>query len=251
MTNQSNAPNWAEVMPSSGQRRLPIYLMLDSSSSMKGSKIESIQRGIERLKREVSEDPFARDVAHIAVITFASDARMLTDGLVPITQFPTIKLTAQGVTRLDLGFTQLTTSIDSHVLRPVLGGQKGDWRPIVFVLTDGQPTDERGARTNQLWMPVRDALVRRPHGTIKPQLIVAAGTDDADNDTLKAIAFTQPRSGQQSAPIYAFRILDRAESFAALFDYVTQSIINTVQVGSNPVDPQADVAYSPDLIRIP
>jgi|GEM_PF-6412434 len=70
-----------------GIRRLPVYVLLDCSGSMAGALIQAVQRGVELFLQEVRSDPFARETVHVGVITFDSDARMVTNGLVPIDQF--------------------------------------------------------------------------------------------------------------------------------------------------------------------
>ncbi|BAC08526.1 vWA domain-containing protein [Thermosynechococcus vestitus] len=241
MTIQSNVPEWANVEVPGGERHLPVYLLLDTSSSMEGAPIESLHQGLEQFQREVSSDQFARDIVKVGVITFASDAQLVTGGLVPISDFQPPMLTASGVTRLDLAFTVLLESIDRDVVRPVKGGQKGDWKPAVFVLTDGRPTDRHGIATDELWRPARDALVNRPKGEIKPSVIVAVGCGPhVDDDTLKAIS-----TGT------AFKMGTSEAAFVALFQYLSQSLTTSTQLGGNMEDPFANAQPSSELIRIP
>lgn len=215
MTPQSNAPDWAHVESAGGERHLPVYLLLDTSSSMEGAPIESVRQGVEQFQSEVSNDQFARDVVKVGVIAFASDAQLVTEGLTPIADFQPPMLTTSGVTRLDLAFEVLLESMDRDVVKPVKGGQKGDWKPAIFVLTDGRPTNEYGNSTDSLWRPIRDAVVNRPKGRIKPGAIVAVGCGpNVDDAVLKAIS-----TGT------AFRMGTSEAAFSALFQYLTQSII--------------------------
>jgi uncharacterized protein YegL len=240
---QSNIPSWADLEPAGGEHHLPVYLMLDVSGSMDGAPIESVRQGLEQLQREVASDPFAREVVRVAVITFGSEATVATGGLIPISSFQPPELMASGVTRLDLAFDKLRNSMKRDVARAVKGGQRGDWRPDVFVLTDGRPTDGDGQQTNALWEPARDAVVSRHTGQITPSAIVAVGCGpDVDDGTLKAIS-TGP----------AFRMGTDNGAFVALFQYLSQSVTSSVQPGGNPDDPFADLAVSPaaGLIRIP
>jgi uncharacterized protein YegL len=71
---------------------------------MEGAPIQSVREGLEQFQREVAEDPFAREVVKVGVITFSSDAQLVTDGLVPISAFQPPHLVASGATRLDLAF---------------------------------------------------------------------------------------------------------------------------------------------------
>jgi uncharacterized protein YegL len=237
----SNVPEWASVQPAGGQRRLPVYLLLDTSGSMEGAPIESVKQGLEQFQTEVAADQFARDVVHVGVITYSSDAQLVTGGLVPIGAFQPPDLVASGVTRLDQAFQRLLESFDRDILKPVKGGHKGDWKPCVFVLTDGKPTDDSGNPTNRLWPPARDALVNRPKGQVKPSTIVAVGCGPAvDDATLKEIS-----TGT------AFKMGASEAAFAALFQYLSISITASVQPGGTPDDPFAQMPVSGDLVRIP
>jgi uncharacterized protein YegL len=241
MTNESTFPDWGAVQPPPGERHLPVYLLLDTSSSMAGAPIQSVREGLEQFQREVANDPFARDVVKVGVITFASDAQLVTGGLVPISDFQPPQLVASGVTRLDLAFKVLLESMDRDVRHPVKGGHKGDWRPVVFILTDGRPTDENGHETDRLWRPARDAVINRPKGMNKPSVIVAVGCGpDVDDETLKAISTDT-----------AFRMGSDEAAFVALFQYLSRSITSSVQPGGDPEDPFANMPTPPGLVRIP
>ncbi|PDW00655.1 VWA domain-containing protein [Candidatus Chloroploca asiatica] len=240
MTMQSNVPEWASVMPAGGERHLPIYLLLDTSASMNGAPIQAVQAGLEQFQQETASDPFARDVVRVGVITFNSDVQMIAGGLVPISSFQPPQLVASGVTRIDLAFHRLVESMDRDVMRAVKGGQKGDWKPGVFILTDGYPTDANGHLTDRLWRPARDAVTNRPTGHIKPSSIVAVGCGPNVDDTiLKAMS-----TGM------AFRMGTDQASFATLFQYLTQSIVSSVQSGVTIDDPFADMQQFSNLIRI-
>ena len=131
--------------------------------------------------------------------------------------------------------------MDRDVVKPVKGGQKGDWKPAIFVLTDGRPTNEYGNGTDSLWQPIRDAVVNRPKGQMKPSTIVAVGCGpNVDDATLKAIS-----TGT------AFKMGTSEAAFVSLFQYLTQSIISSVQPGGDTDDPFANVQPSSDLVRIP
>ncbi len=243
MTDQSNVPNWAEVEPAGGDRFLPVYLLLDVSSSMQGAPIESVRQGLEQFQREVSDDPFAREVVKVGVITFGSDAQLVTGGLVPIAAFQAPPLRADGVTRLDQAFQVLLESLDRDITRAQKGKQKGDWKPAVFILTDGRPTDENGYENERLWRPERDIVVNRARGQVKPSTIVAVGCGTSvDDEILKEIS-----TGT------AFRMGTDSAAFVALFQYLSQSITSSVQPGGNVDDPFADLEdfADSDLVRIP
>ncbi len=63
-------------------RRLPVYLLLDTSGSMHGEPIEAVKNGVQTLLTTLKQDPYALETAYVSVITFDSTARQavpLTD----------------------------------------------------------------------------------------------------------------------------------------------------------------------------
>jgi len=73
-----------------GMRRLPVYLLLDTSGSMAGAPIQALRLGVEQFKKEVAEDPFAKESVYMGVITFGGEALYVTKGLVSFEDFAKI-----------------------------------------------------------------------------------------------------------------------------------------------------------------
>ncbi|MFA8299567.1 MAG: VWA domain-containing protein [Hyphomicrobiales bacterium] len=120
-------------------RRLPIYLLIDVSGSMEGEPIEAVQKGIENLVAELRKNPYALETAYLSVITFSSKA-VVESELTELMMFNAPKLQAYGLTSLGDGMRVLCQQIESEV-RVSTMLQKGDWKPLVFIMTDGSPTD--------------------------------------------------------------------------------------------------------------
>ncbi len=55
-------------------RRLPVYLLLDTSGSMHGEPIEAVKNGVQTLLTTLKQDPYALETAYVSVITFDSTA---------------------------------------------------------------------------------------------------------------------------------------------------------------------------------
>lgn len=174
-------------------RRIPIYLLVDSSTSMGGDGISAVNDWLPRFQSDVVQNSFARDSVCVGLITFGSDAELVGSALVPITQFQAPYLTANGVTRLDRAFEILRQSLDRDIKRPIVGQQKGDGRPFVFIFTDGQPTDQNGNLSDN-WRNPRDRVVSdrigglAPKGTVRVEDIYTVGCGQADENTLLAIS---------------------------------------------------------------
>jgi uncharacterized protein YegL len=121
-------------------RRLPIFLLVDVSESMVGETLYKLEEGIGAVVSTLRKDPYALEAAHLSVIVFAGKARTI----IPLTElfaFHPPELPVGGGTALGVALDHLMNEIDRTVVssRP---DRKGDWRPIVFLLTDGAPTDD-------------------------------------------------------------------------------------------------------------
>lgn len=120
-------------------RRLPIYIVADVSASMHGAPIEAVNTGLKNFSAALRLDPHALECAVISIITFASEARQLTN-LVEAGSFVPPTLTAEGGTALGAALELLGAALDRDT-RVRTADYAGDWRPLVFLMTDGQPTD--------------------------------------------------------------------------------------------------------------
>ncbi len=120
-------------------RRLPIYLLIDTSGSMMGEPIEAVKQGIRTLITELKGDPQAVETAYLSVITFDSHARQLVP-LTELMKFSEPEFSASGATALGEALLVMLDCIKKEV-RKNTDVHKGDWRPFVFILTDGSPTD--------------------------------------------------------------------------------------------------------------
>lgn len=121
-------------------RRLPVYLLLDTSGSMYGEPIEAVKNGVQTLISTLRSDPYALETAYLSIITFNSSAQQVT----PLTELAAIQtptIEASGCTALGEALSLLASKVETEVAKTT-AEMKGDWRPLVFLMTDGEPTDD-------------------------------------------------------------------------------------------------------------
>lgn len=121
-------------------RRLPIYFLIDVSESMVGEPISQVQDGIAAIIQELKTDPQALETVWISIIVFAGEAKTIVP-LQDIISFYPPKFPIGSGTSLSRGLGHLMYELRSNIVKTT-AEQKGDWKPIVYLFTDGVPTDD-------------------------------------------------------------------------------------------------------------
>lgn len=143
---------------------------------MIGEGLAALQTGVESLLRTLRADPHALDTVWLSCITFDRDARLVFP-LTELTEVQAPKLRVRPGTALGAALELCADRIQQEV-RKTTTDQKGDWRPLIVVITDGQPTDD--------WNPA----LRRLGSAVKPRPanIYAIGCgEDVDTAALQKL----------------------------------------------------------------
>lgn len=127
-------------------RRLPVYILLDTSGSMRGEPIHSVNVGLQAMISALRQDPYALESAHLCIITFDIEARVYMP-LTPLDKVQSIDIAAPdaGATFMGAALQLLIECVDKEVKKST-ADEKGDWRPLVFLMTDGSPSDVHAFR---------------------------------------------------------------------------------------------------------
>lgn len=118
-----------------------MYLLLDTSGSMRGEPIQAVNTGLKVLVGALRQDPYALETVHMCIITFDARARVVLP-LSPLDQLhvPEITTPQSGPTHLGEALETLVGRVRSDI-RGTTDLEKGDWSPYLFVMTDGKPSD--------------------------------------------------------------------------------------------------------------
>jgi uncharacterized protein YegL len=155
-------------------RKLPVYLVLDTSGSMHGEAINAVRDGLDLLLSTLRQDPYALETAYLSVITFDTSAKQIVP-LTELTDFQTPNIEANGATSMGEALSLLAECIGREVQKS--GAEtKGDWKPLVFLMTDGAPTDS--------WRSGLDAFRATNPGLV----VCCAAGPSADTSVLEAIS---------------------------------------------------------------
>lgn len=193
-------------------RRLPVYILIDTSGSMKGEPIESVKVGLEAMVSSLRQDPFALESACISIITYDKDVKCL----VPLTpledlQLPEITTPESGPTHMGAALQMLCQQIDKEVQLST-PERKGDWMPLLFLLTDGKPSDI------QLYNEIIPEVKKRKFASV----VACAAGMKAKPEPLKLL----------TDQVYMLDTLD-SSSFKQFFKWVSASIgLGNRSVGS-------------------
>ena len=108
---------------------------------MKGEPIESVKNGLASLVASLRTDPHALDTVNLCLMTFDREVRTLVP-LTPLDEFilPELVVPESGPTMTGLALREVCRSVRADVVKSTQT-QKGDWRPLLFIMTDGMPSD--------------------------------------------------------------------------------------------------------------
>ncbi len=119
--------------------RCPVVLLLDTSGSMSGDRIDELNAGLAVFKQEVQRDTTASLRVEVAIITFDSYVNLIQD-FVTIDNFYPPQLTTTGMTAMGQGIELALNEVENRKAIYKSNGIQY-YQPWVFLITDGGPSD--------------------------------------------------------------------------------------------------------------
>jgi uncharacterized protein YegL len=192
-------------------RRLPVYFLIDVSESMVGEPIQKVEEGLATIIQALKTDPNAIETVWVSIIIFAGQAKTLVP-LQEIINFYPPKFPIGSGTSLSKGLGHLMYELRKNIIKTT-SEQKGDWKPIVFLFTDGVPTDETKYSISE-W---------KENWQKTANLVAISFGDDTNTQTLKEL----------TENVLYFENTD-SDSYRYFFRWVTDSIkTSSVSVENN------------------
>jgi len=121
------------------QPHVATILLLDTSGSMHGDKIDALNEGLRNFKTSVESDELAKMRVDLAVVTF-NDRVDVIHNFSSIENFEPSTLSANGSTSMGDAILKAAEMIEERKKQYKDNGVDY-YRPWIFMITDGEPTD--------------------------------------------------------------------------------------------------------------
>lgn len=197
------------------ERHLACIVLVDASTSTSGKPNQELNEGLRLMGEALNEDEMAAGCCEVSVISFASDVKTEM-GFRPATQYEAPHVSANGCTCMN---EAINTALDALEARKQEYKDNGinHYRPWLFVLTDGYPTD------GELEASTRSRL--QEYITRKKVNYIPMGIGDADLEQLKSY---YPDTVQKKMVLTASK-----ENFKDAFVWLSDSMISTSKSDPN------------------
>lgn len=164
------------------ESRCPCVLAVDVSTSMGGAPINELNRGLHAFRDAIRSDSLASKRVEVAIVTFGDSASVLC----PFTtaqDFEPPTLSASGSTAMGSG---IVAALDLVAEEKVKYKEAGItyYRPWVFLITDGVPSDSVVQATRRVHEEDSDNR--------KAVSFYAVGVQGANMETLHSISVREP-----------------------------------------------------------
>ena len=216
MTQLAQVPFSDVTFVDNPEPRCPCVLLLDTSSSMSGARINQLNAGLKQFQKELATDAMASKRVEIAIITFGP-VRVVQDFITADLFAPT-ELVAEGDTPMGAAIAEALELLRLRKQQYQANGV-AYYRPWVFLITDGAPTDHCDAAASAI----------KDGERAKSIAFFPVGVDEADFGTLQKLSVRAP-------------IKLRGLMFRELFQWLSNSLsgVSRSQVGDRLLLPSPD-----------
>ncbi|MGN0114756.1 MAG: VWA domain-containing protein [Acutalibacteraceae bacterium] len=234
------------------RRTMTLFFLVDSSGSMDGSKMGTLNSAIEEVLPEICKlsGENADAAIKIAVLEFSSGARWVTPAPIDASDFRWNDLNADGLT----DFGEMCKMLNEKLSRKAfMSDVAGSFAPAIFLLSDGEPTDdyqkELGKLKENNWFKKaikvavaigddanKDVLAEF---TGNKEAVITVHTPEALTKMIRFVSVTASQIGSQSSGVGKGGV-DKApnkmdDTIKAINDEAKKDPTGGVEIANNPV----------------
>lgn len=207
-------------------RSLPVFLLVDASGSMSGSKIETVNIALKEMLNSFKKIENPKGIIEVCILAFYGKEVHIIKPLSEISDNDYFVFSANGGTPMGKAFATVADLIEDYNVV-----DKRSYTPTVVLISDGNPTDFNGyfsGMNNEdiINWPDLQKLLTGNRSSKATRLAMGIG-EDVDNRILKAFI------NNDNIPIIKAK---ENQTISKFFDWVTISIsIRSVSVNPNVV----------------
>ena len=196
------------------RRTMVLFFVVDTSGSMTGSKIGTVNSAIEEVIPELKDisEGNADAQIKIAALTFSTGAHWVDSAPVAAENYRWNYLDANGVTDLGEACLQLNEKLSRKAF---MNEVSGSFAPAIFLMSDGEPTDnykhglEKLKQNNWYKNAIKVAVAIGEDAnqsvladfTGNSEAVITVHNPEALKKWVQFIAVTSSKIGSQSSPV--------------------------------------------------
>ena len=206
------------------RRQLVLFFLIDTSTSMAGSKISSVNTAIREVIPDLRDIGGADVEMKIAVMEFSSGCQWQNpSGPVSVDTFSWSNLSADGVTDMGAAFLELNEKLSRNSF---LKAPSASLAPVIILLSDGMPTDnwKGGLATlkanNWFKSAVKAALAIGKETDVdvlheytgNPDTVVSVNNPGVLRTMIHKVSITSSQIGSRSQPLQDGEVVTRQDA---------------------------------------
>lgn len=207
-------------------RILPVFLLVDTSGSMRGEKIETVNIALKEMLNSFQKIKSPKGIINLCIVAFGNNGVEVIKPLSPIADNDSYTFFADGMTPMGEAFSVVSDMIEDY---SVLSERA--YYPSIILISDGNPTDFEDYKENMpiekiMEWPELQKLLQGSRSSKSVRLAMGIG-GDVDTTVLRAFI------NDSTIPVIKAYETDTISKF---FDWVSMSIsVRSVSINPNQV----------------
>lgn len=216
------------------KRQMVLFFVIDTSGSMQGSKIGAVNTAIREVLPELKDAGGSDIDLKVACLTFSSGCQWMYPTPIASESFQWNQVEADGITDLGEACRELSEKLSKNEF---LKAPSGSVAPAIFLMSDGEPTDDFESGLAQLkqnnWFKYaikvavaigddanKDVLAKFT-GNIES--VITVQTPEALKKWIRKVSITSSQIGSKSQPVNNGQIQSKQDAMIDEIKDIQQS----------------------------